>query len=288
MRSLVNKLENIIKDAKPLSRLVGKTDDKPGNNLSAILQSQSSGSNFRDDQNISKLFQEKANFYRIDEMVKMKTQDHRQQPQVVQKKLGFFNKKRKSFTLKEDIGEHGEEKETLRNQPLPKEQESLCETDRFKDVLKFAKPNYKISSKKRTDKKKKKKRIFERSKIRVGDASKSRLLFDKKKPSRDSNKRKKKRKSRDKSKRNISASKSKIKIHGGKSRDTSLVRNKTEKSLYKNDPFNQFLSKISRSKKRAKSSGGRYRSNIRKSRVGINSKVIGYQKYSIMSNKKYI
>lgn len=289
MRTLVQKLEEVVKTAKPLSHIANKSNKKP--HLSEILQSESSSLNDEivKEGNISKLFQEKAHFYRIDEMVKMKTQDHRYDIKESEESLGFFNKKRKSFRLEDGNNTDQEEiKKTLRNKVI-QEQDSLCETDRFKDAIKNTKSNYKISSKKRTDKKKSvKRKLFDRSKLKGSEVNKSRLLgFEKKKPSRDSYTKKKKLKSREKYKRNVSGSKSRIR-QSGRSKDSSLIRNKTSKNLYSENPLNDLINRMSKSRKRNKSCGrGFGGGNLRKSRIGMNTKIIGQQKFSIISNKKY-
>lgn len=294
MRNLVKKLEDLTKEAKPLPDLLPKkVTDKHQANLSDLMQSQDSSfkSQNINKRDISTLFNKNTQFYRIDDVMKMKTEDGRYNGND-SKDSDFFNKKRKSYTINEDPEKTAEEvKATLRNKHnrYKISEESLLETDRFKDVVKFSKSTYKISSKKGTNKKKSNRRLFDRGmNVETNDINKSKMLrFEQKKLSRDSNKKRKRKGSKDKSKRNISASKS-IARRKGMSREGSLIKIKQEKSFFGEDHFNNFLSKLSKSKKRTNSvNKKRHGSAYRGGRIGYTTKVIGNQKFSIISNKKY-
>lgn len=297
IRDLTEKLENLANNAKPVLLIHGgKTSkDKTRPNLSRILQSEESSFSNRNfnEQRLQISIKDKGSDFNLADL---KETDHGDPEEdehepLCMNNLQFFSNKRKSFLLKKEEERHEgyieENKETIRNpRNMSKLVEvSLCETDRFRDVVKHAKSNFKIASKKVTSKKKRKKRFSDRGKL--SDMSRSKFLkFDTKKLSRESNKRKRRKKSRERSKRNISGSKSKMRGRT-RSRENSLMKNKTEKNMISDNKFQDFLNKLSKSKKRAKSGGVRYASGLRSSRVGFTHKVIGSQKYSIISHKKY-
>lgn len=297
IRDLTEKLEIVAKEAKPMSILYSsyKTKDHTRQNISRILQSEDSSlSNRNFHEKNSKLLIRKQDsdfhFGDLKDNGSYHDEDTGEHEPLCIKNLQFFNNKRKSFLIqKEEDAKHTssrreENKETIRNlrNKVKVVEESLCETDRYRDIVKQAKSNFKIASKKVTSKKKRKKKIGDKGRV---DMSRSKFLkFDTKKLSRESNKRRKRKKSREKSKRNISGSKMRGRT---RSRENSMVKTKTEKSLASDNKFQDFLNKLSRSKKRAKSGGIRHASGLRSSRVGFGHKVIGSQKFSIISHKKY-
>jgi len=199
----------------------------------------------------------------------------------------FFNKKRRSFDLEEhkNKNEKNEKKMIFKGEKnvVDKsrfQETSMCETDRHREAIKAARMNFKkpqnsqnnksISGKKNRRKNRLKKFSNENSKI---------FLFDHKKSSR-SQKRLRRKKD---SKRNISASKMLNRTENSRGRSAL----KSERNFCKNngimkDQFQSYLQKMSRISKGQKNGSKK----LRNSRSGkLFTKIIGGQKYSIISNK---
>lgn len=153
----------------------------------------------------------------------------------------------------------------------------MCETERHREAIRAARVNFRPKRKSVSGKKKRRLRAKERGSKEKESKENSRvLLFEGKKGSKSSQRRL--RKKRDK--RNVSASK----LGRSGATETSrgkAERGKTERGRNMKNQFNSYLQKMSRI---SKQKSGK---SLRKSRSGkLVTKIIGSQKFSILSNSK--